>query len=106
MRVCSQSRQSLEKSKAILEEERMNLSAELKTLQGGKMESERGRKRAEGQLQELNARLAQAEREREEREERLSKLQVEMGLSTKATTFTVCTQGYFTSEFSILVYGK
>uniref|UniRef100_A0A671KQJ3 Myosin-10-like n=1 Tax=Sinocyclocheilus anshuiensis TaxID=1608454 RepID=A0A671KQJ3_9TELE len=63
---------------AILEEERMNLSAELKTLQGGKMESERGRKRAEGQLQELNARLAQAEREREEREERLSKLQSEL----------------------------
>uniref|UniRef100_A0A673HV86 Myosin-10-like n=1 Tax=Sinocyclocheilus rhinocerous TaxID=307959 RepID=A0A673HV86_9TELE len=72
------SRQSLEKAKAVLEEERMNLSAELKTLQGGKMESERGRKRAEGQLQELNARLAQAEREREEREERLSKLQSEL----------------------------
>uniref|UniRef100_A0A671NYA8 Myosin-10-like n=1 Tax=Sinocyclocheilus anshuiensis TaxID=1608454 RepID=A0A671NYA8_9TELE len=53
-------------------------SAELKTLQGGKMESERGRKRAEGQLQELNARLAQAEREREEREERLGKLQSEL----------------------------
>uniref|UniRef100_A0A8C1NEV8 Myosin, heavy chain 14, non-muscle n=1 Tax=Cyprinus carpio TaxID=7962 RepID=A0A8C1NEV8_CYPCA len=73
------SRQSLEKTKAILEEERMNLSSELKTLQGGKMESERGRKRAEGQLQEVNARLAQAEREREEREERLGKLQVKMG---------------------------
>uniref|UniRef100_A0A8C1E842 Myosin, heavy chain 14, non-muscle n=1 Tax=Cyprinus carpio carpio TaxID=630221 RepID=A0A8C1E842_CYPCA len=71
------------RAKAVLEEERMNLSAELKTLQGGKMESERGRKRAEGQLQELNARLSQAERERGEREERLSKLQVEMGLSTK-----------------------
>lgn len=67
----------------------MNLSAELKTLQGGKMESERGRKRAEGQLQEVNARLLQADREREEREERLSKLQVkwekreEMGLIVK-----------------------
>uniref|UniRef100_A0A8C2L655 Myosin, heavy chain 14, non-muscle n=1 Tax=Cyprinus carpio TaxID=7962 RepID=A0A8C2L655_CYPCA len=72
------SRQSLEKAKAVLEEERMNLSAELKTLQGGKMESERGRKRAEGQLQELNARLSQAERERGEREERLSKLQLEL----------------------------
>uniref|UniRef100_A0A8C2L5N6 Myosin, heavy chain 14, non-muscle n=1 Tax=Cyprinus carpio TaxID=7962 RepID=A0A8C2L5N6_CYPCA len=96
------SRQSLEKAKAVLEEERMNLSAELKTLQGGKMESERGRKRAEGQLQELNARLSQAERERGEREERLSKLQVEMGLSTKATNFTMWTQGYFTSEFNIL----
>ncbi|XP_077065206.1 uncharacterized protein myh14 isoform X10 [Siphateles boraxobius] len=72
------SRQSLEKAKAVLEEERMNLSAELKTLQGGKMESERGRKRAEGQLQEVNARLLQADREREEREERLSKLQSEL----------------------------
>uniref|UniRef100_A0A8C2L7Z5 Myosin, heavy chain 14, non-muscle n=1 Tax=Cyprinus carpio TaxID=7962 RepID=A0A8C2L7Z5_CYPCA len=90
------------RAKAVLEEERMNLSAELKTLQGGKMESERGRKRAEGQLQELNARLSQAERERGEREERLSKLQVEMGLSTKATNFTMWTQGYFTSEFNIL----
>lgn len=87
--VSPQSRQSLEKAKAVLEEERMNLSAELKTLQGGKMESERGRKRAEGQLQEVNARLLQADREREEREERLSKLQVkwekreEMGLIVK-----------------------
>ncbi len=106
VRVCSQSRQSLEKAKTVLEEERMNLSAELKTLQGGKMESERGRKRAEGQLQELNARLAQAERERVERDERLSKLQVEMGLSTKATTFIVFSQSYLTSEFNILVYGK
>uniref|UniRef100_A0A4W4H0V1 Myosin, heavy chain 14, non-muscle n=1 Tax=Electrophorus electricus TaxID=8005 RepID=A0A4W4H0V1_ELEEL len=72
------SRQSLEKAKAMLEEERVSLTAELKTLQGGKMESERGRKRAEGQLQELNARLAQADREREEREDRLHKLQMEI----------------------------
>nr|XP_055065679.1 myosin-10 isoform X3 [Misgurnus anguillicaudatus] len=72
------SRQSLEKAKAVLEEERMNLSAELKTLQGGKMESERGRKRAEGQLQEVTARLSQAEREREEKEERISRLQAEL----------------------------
>ncbi|XP_037392941.1 myosin-10 isoform X2 [Pygocentrus nattereri] len=72
------SRQSLEKAKALLEEERVNLTAELKALQGGKMESERGRKRAEGQLQELTARLAQAEREREEREDRLHKLQSEI----------------------------
>ncbi|XP_023685858.1 uncharacterized protein myh14 isoform X1 [Paramormyrops kingsleyae] len=72
------SRQSLEKAKAVLEEERSSLSGELKTLQGSRMESERGRKRAEGQLQELNARLAQSEREREEREERLHKLQSEI----------------------------
>lgn len=74
--VPSQARQSLEKAKAVLEEERLNLTSELKTLQGGRMESERGRKRAEGQLQELTARLAQADREREEREERVHKLQV------------------------------
>lgn len=42
------------------------------------MESERGRKRAESQLQELGARLAQADREREEREERVQKLQVQI----------------------------
>lgn len=66
--------------KAVLEEERGNLTAELKTLQRGKIESERARKRAEGQLQELTARLAQAEREREEREDRLHKLQVRRSL--------------------------
>lgn len=61
----------------MLEEERQNLTSELKTLQAGRTESERGRKRAEGQLQELSARLAQADREREEREERVHKLQVQ-----------------------------
>lgn len=60
----------------MLEEERQNLTSELKGLQAGRVESERGRKRAEGQLQELNARLAQADREREDREERVHKLQV------------------------------
>ncbi|CAL8247285.1 unnamed protein product [Lota lota] len=71
-------RQSLEKAKTMLEEERLNLTSELKSLQGGRMESDRGRKRAEGQLQELTARLGQADREREEREERLLKLQSEI----------------------------
>lgn len=64
----------------MLEEERQNLTSELKSLQTGRMESERGRKRAESQLQELSARLAQAEREREDREDRLQKLQVETHL--------------------------
>ncbi|CAL8290473.1 unnamed protein product [Merluccius merluccius] len=71
-------RQSMEKAKAVLEEERLSLTSELKGLQGGRMESERGRKRAESQLQELSARLGQADREREEREERLHKLQSEI----------------------------
>ncbi|XP_031431549.1 myosin-10 isoform X3 [Clupea harengus] len=71
-------RQSLEKSKAVLEEERSCLSAELKGAQGGKMESERNRKRAESQIQELGARLTQADREREEREDRIHKLQAEI----------------------------
>ncbi|KAM6910646.1 uncharacterized protein myh14 [Xenentodon cancila] len=71
-------RQSLEKSKGMLEEERQNLTSELKSLQASRTESERGRKRAEGQLQELSARLAQADREREDREERLHKLQSEI----------------------------
>lgn len=62
----------------MLEEERQNLSSELKSLQSGRTESERGRKRAEGQLQELSARLAQADREREEREDRVHKLQVQI----------------------------
>lgn len=52
------------------------MSSELKSLQGSRTESERGRKRAEGQLQELSARLTQADREREDREERMHKLQV------------------------------
>ncbi|XP_075896934.1 uncharacterized protein myh14 isoform X2 [Nelusetta ayraudi] len=71
-------RQSLEKAKAMLEEERQNLTAELKGLQAGRVETDRGRKRAEGQLQELTARLAQGERDREETEERVHKLQCEI----------------------------
>lgn len=62
----------------MLEEERQNLTAELKSLQAGRVESDRGRKRAESQLQELTARLSQGEREREEREERVHKLQVQI----------------------------
>jgi len=80
--VLFQARQSLEKAKAGLEEERQNLTTELKSLQVSRTESERGRKRAEGQLQEVSARLAQAEREREDREERVHRLQVEMDINT------------------------
>lgn len=61
----------------MLEEERQNLTDEIKSLQSSRTDSERGRKRAENQLQELSARLAQAEREREDREERVHKLQVQ-----------------------------
>ncbi|XP_054477243.1 myosin-10 [Anoplopoma fimbria] len=80
-------RQSLEKAKAMLEEERQNLGSELKSLQASRTESERGRKRAEGQLQELSARLAQADREREDKEERVHKLQCEIEtLSTNVSS--------------------
>ena len=44
------------------------MTSELKTFQAGRTESERGRKRAESQIQELSARLTQADREKEERE--------------------------------------
>uniref|UniRef100_A0A8C6TMM6 Myosin, heavy chain 14, non-muscle n=1 Tax=Neogobius melanostomus TaxID=47308 RepID=A0A8C6TMM6_9GOBI len=71
-------RQSLEKAKSVLEEERQSLTDEIKGLQASRMESERGRKRAENQLQELTVRLTQTEREREDREERIHKLQSEM----------------------------
>ncbi|XP_033983811.1 myosin-10 isoform X1 [Trematomus bernacchii] len=71
-------RQSFEKAKSVLEEERLNLSSELKSLQASRTESERGRKRAEGQLQEVSARLAQADRERDEKEEKVHKLQCEL----------------------------
>lgn len=54
------------------------MTSELKSLQAGRMESERGRKRTESQLQEMGARLAQADREREEREDRVQKLQVQI----------------------------
>lgn len=64
----------------MLEEERQNLTDEIKSLQASRTDSERGRKRAESQLQELNARLSQADREREDREERIHKLQVEQFL--------------------------
>ncbi|KAM6995179.1 uncharacterized protein myh14 isoform 2-T2 [Tautogolabrus adspersus] len=81
-------RQSLEKSKSMLEEERQNLTSELKSLQAGRTESERGRKRAESQLQELNARMTQADREREEKEERVHKLQCEIeSISTSLSSY-------------------
>lgn len=66
----------------MLEEERQNLTSELRSLQAGRTESERGRKRAESQLQEFSARLAQADREREDREERVQKLQVQIHPNT------------------------
>lgn len=65
----------------VLEEERQILSDELKSLQASRTESERGRKRAEAQLQEYSARLTQADREREDKEERVHKLQVKMDSS-------------------------
>ncbi|KAK5922206.1 hypothetical protein CgunFtcFv8_019492 [Champsocephalus gunnari] len=71
-------RQSFEKAKSVLEEERLNLSSELKSLQASRTESERGRKRAEGQLQEVSARLAQGDRERDEKEEKVHKMQCEL----------------------------
>uniref|UniRef100_A0A6Q2XZX3 Myosin, heavy chain 14, non-muscle n=1 Tax=Esox lucius TaxID=8010 RepID=A0A6Q2XZX3_ESOLU len=85
-------RQSLEKAKVVLEEERGSLTSELKALQGGRMESERGRKRAESQVQELTTRLAQADREREERDDRLHKLQSEIETlsSSLATSDSKC----------------
>lgn len=66
----------------MLEEERQNLTSELRSLQAGRTESERGRKRAESQLQEFSARLVQADREREDREERVQKLQVQIHPNT------------------------
>lgn len=79
----------------MLEEERQNLTSELKSLQAGRMDSERGRKRAESQLQELNARLAQADREREEREERVHKLQVHRIKKQKKLTLILDTNSAF-----------
>uniref|UniRef100_A0A3Q2CN26 Myosin-10-like n=1 Tax=Cyprinodon variegatus TaxID=28743 RepID=A0A3Q2CN26_CYPVA len=81
------SKRSLEKAKSVLEEERLHLTEEIKNLQASRLESERGRKRADSQLQELTARLTQADREREDREERLHKLQCEIeGLSSNLTS--------------------
>ncbi|XP_077453917.1 uncharacterized protein myh14 isoform X7 [Stigmatopora argus] len=81
-------RQSLEKSKVVLEEEKLSLTSELKTLQASRTESDRARKRAESQLQELMVRLGQADQEKEEREERMQKLQSEIeSLSSNLSTF-------------------
>ncbi|XP_037128708.1 myosin-10 isoform X5 [Syngnathus acus] len=81
-------RQSLEKAKLVLEEEKQSLSAELKTLQANRTESDRGRKRAESQLQELTMRLTQAEQEKEEKEERIHKFQNEIeNLSSNLSSF-------------------
>ncbi|XP_061677060.1 myosin-10 isoform X3 [Syngnathoides biaculeatus] len=81
-------RQSLEKTRLVLEEEKQSLSMELKSLQASRTESDRGRKRAENQLQEVTVRLSQAEQEKEEREERVQKLQNEIeSLSSNLSSF-------------------
>ncbi|XP_028985971.2 myosin-10 isoform X2 [Betta splendens] len=95
-------RQSLEKSKAALEEERQNLTSELKSLQSVRMESERGRKRADSQLQEVTSRLTQAEREREDREERIHKLQCEIEALSGNLTSTETKTLRLTKEVSSL----
>uniref|UniRef100_A0A3Q2Z141 Myosin-10-like n=1 Tax=Hippocampus comes TaxID=109280 RepID=A0A3Q2Z141_HIPCM len=88
LRALVQARQSLEKAKMVLEEEKQSLSTELKGLQASRTESDRGRKRAESQLQELTMRLTQADQEREEREERVHKLQNEIeSLSSNLSSF-------------------
>lgn len=67
----------MEKAKQALESERNELAIELQSLMQGKGESEHRRKKAEGQVQELQVKYSESERQKMEFAERLAKMQVQ-----------------------------
>lgn len=71
-----QNKVSVEKSKQALESEWNELQIELKTLTQGKTDSEHRRKKAEGQVQELQIKYGESERQRQEVAEKMAKMQV------------------------------
>ena len=66
----------MEKIKSTLEAENVDMANEIKQLNVGKQESERKRKQAESQLQELTLRLAETERSSGDQANKVSKMQV------------------------------
>lgn len=66
----------MDKAKQALESERNELQIELKTLTQGKNDSEHRRKKAEGQLQELQVKHGESERQRLELADKVNKMQV------------------------------
>lgn len=71
-----QNKAGLEKQKQTLEAENVDMANEIKQLTSGKQESERKRKQAEQQNQELSIRLADIEASKEEVDKKITKLQV------------------------------
>uniref|UniRef100_A0A8C7GRP6 Myosin-9 n=1 Tax=Oncorhynchus kisutch TaxID=8019 RepID=A0A8C7GRP6_ONCKI len=69
---------SVDKTKQALESERNELAIELQTLMQGKGDSEHRRKKAEGQVQELQVKHGESERQRIELAERVAKMQAEL----------------------------
>lgn len=68
----------MEKTKQALESERNVLTIEMQTLMQGKGESEHRRKKAEGQVMELQLKFSESERQRVELAEKLTKVQVQL----------------------------
>lgn len=68
----------MEKAKQALESERNELAIELQTLMQGKGDSEHRRKKAEGQVTELQLKFSESERQRVELAEKLTKVQVQL----------------------------
>ncbi|CAB1341983.1 unnamed protein product [Coregonus sp. 'balchen'] len=73
-----QNKVSVEKTKQALESERNELAIELQSLMQGKGDSEHRRKKAEGQVQELQVKHGESERQRIELAERVAKMQAEL----------------------------
>uniref|UniRef100_A0A673Z4A7 Myosin-9 n=1 Tax=Salmo trutta TaxID=8032 RepID=A0A673Z4A7_SALTR len=71
-------RVSVDKTKQALESERNELAIELQTLMQGKGDSEHRRKKAEGQVQELQVKHGESERQRIELAEKVAKMQAEL----------------------------
>uniref|UniRef100_A0A673Z0Q0 Myosin-9 n=1 Tax=Salmo trutta TaxID=8032 RepID=A0A673Z0Q0_SALTR len=69
---------SVDKTKQALESERNELAIELQTLMQGKGDSEHRRKKAEGQVQELQVKHGESERQRIELAEKVAKMQAEL----------------------------
>ncbi|XP_051899202.1 myosin-9-like isoform X1 [Pristis pectinata] len=68
----------VEKAKQVLENERNELSAEVKSLMQAKVDSEHKRKKLESMLQELQVKTTDGDRTRTELNEKISKLQSEL----------------------------
>lgn len=92
----------MEKAKQALESERNELAIELQTLMQGKGDSEHRRKKAEGQVAELQLKFSESERQRVELAEKLTKVQVQL-FETLCFVFFVSTCSYLDWQIMLFI---